>query len=118
MLRVQNRSSPSTFLRIRGLLTRTACPRCGDDCTCSCSGDPLPQVDWRSEISKQVSAHRARRKRKIDPNAPLLDFDEETRLKSDQSFQPARRVPASAWWTQTIVEPPEATAHDPFSFED
>ncbi len=91
-----------------------ACPRCGNDCTCACSGDPLPQVDWRREISKQVSAHRARRKRKIDPNAPLLDFDEETSGAGDEYSQPAPRVLASAWWTQTVVEPARAPARDPF----
>ena len=74
-----------------------ACPRCGSDCTCACAGDPLPVQDWRRQVSLQVRAHNARKRRRLDPDAPLLDFDAEP-------AEPEREIestkPRTSWWKQ------------------
>jgi len=57
-----------------------ACPRCGSNCNCACSGDPLPSQDWRRQISMQVRAHKVRKRRRLDPDSPLLDFDDQDAL--------------------------------------
>src|SRR5581483_9805628 len=102
-----------------------ACPRCGSDCTCACSGDPLPAQDWRRQISLQVRAHNARKRRRLDPDAPLLDFDAE-RTVPEPAMEPTK--PRSSWWNQEvqsaeegtrIPEPlPEAVISTPAALED
>ena len=74
-----------------------ACPRCGSDCTCACSGDPFPTQDWRRQVSLQVRAHNARKRRRLDPGAPLLDFDAEP-APSEREAEPAKL--RSSWWNQ------------------
>src|SRR5581483_3611019 len=74
-----------------------ACPRCGSDCTCACSGDPLPLQDWRRQISAQVRAHNARKRRRLDPDAPLLDFDAEP-AEPEREIDAAK--PRMSWWNQ------------------
>jgi uncharacterized RDD family membrane protein YckC len=69
-----------------------ACPRCGTDCNCACSGDPLPN-DWRREVSMQVRAHRARR-RNINPDALQLDFQDP---EVNETSVPAMRARNSRW---------------------
>jgi uncharacterized RDD family membrane protein YckC len=54
-----------------------ACPRCGDRCTCACSGDPLPTSDWRREVALQVRAHKARKRRGQEADSPQLEFTDE-----------------------------------------
>ncbi len=76
-----------------------ACSRCGSDCTCACSGDPLPAQDWRRQISLQVRAHKARKRRRLDPDAPLLDFDPEP-LESEQKNEPT--TSRTSWWNQEV----------------
>lgn len=69
-----------------------ACPRCGSNCTCACSGDPLPSTDWRYEVAMQVRAHKARSRRKFDPNSPQLGFaDPEPLETSTVALRTARR---------------------------
>jgi uncharacterized RDD family membrane protein YckC len=85
-----------------------ACSRCGSDCTCACSGDPLPAHDWRRQVSLQVRAHNARKRRRLDPDAPLLDFDPEP-AATEQEAEPARL--RTSWWNQNAV----ADAADPDS---
>src|SRR6185312_10581775 len=83
-----------------------ACPRCGSDCTCACSGDPLPVQDWRRQISLQVRAHNARKRRRLDADAPLLDFDAEP-VAPGSDTEPAK--PRTSWWNhdaQSEVAPP------------
>lgn len=82
-----------------------ACSRCGTDCTCACSGEPLPAQDWRRQISLQVRAHKARKRRRLDPEAPLLDFDPEP-LESDEEIESAK--PRTSWWNEnanSVVAP-------------
>jgi len=74
-----------------------ACPRCGSDCTCACSGDPLPAQDWRRQVSLQVRAHNARKRRRLDPDAPLLDFDAEP-AEPEREVETAK--PRTSWWNQ------------------
>ena len=74
-----------------------ACPRCGSDCTCACSGDPLPAQDWRRQVSLQVRAHHARKRRRLDPDAPLLDFDSEPLVPEEKVEAPKQRT---SWWNQ------------------
>ena len=69
-----------------------ACPRCGSNCTCACSGDPFPSTDWRYEVAMQVRAHKARSHRKSDPNSPQLGFaDPEPLETSTVALRTARR---------------------------
>jgi uncharacterized RDD family membrane protein YckC len=74
-----------------------ACPRCGNDCSCACSGDPLiPSQDWRRQISLQVRAHKVRKHRRLDPDSPLLDFAEADKAVEEPSAaMPKQRRP---WW--------------------
>jgi uncharacterized RDD family membrane protein YckC len=74
-----------------------ACPRCGSDCTCACSGDPLPLQDWRRQVSLQVRAHNARKRRRLDPDAPLLDFDAEPTV-SEREIEPTKS--RTSWWNE------------------
>ena len=83
-----------------------ACPRCGTDCNCACSGDPLPN-DWRREVSMQVRAHRARR-RKADPNAPQLDFQDHDLTDGNETSVPAMRARNSRW-DQDLLQPASST---------
>ncbi len=102
-----------------------ACPRCGSDCTCACSGDPLPLQDWRRQVSLQVRAHNARKRRRLDPDAPLLDFDAEPAAPEGEIEPPKAR---SSWWNQDvesaaaaspIAEPvPEPVISAPAAVED
>src|SRR5438270_13063818 len=67
-----------------------ACPLCGDCCTCSSATtgkqiagtsvsvlvEPTREVsgldaDWRDEVASRVNAHRARRRRRYDPDSSL-----------------------------------------------
>ena len=50
------------------------CPRCGDRCTCACSGNPFPTSDWRHEVALQVRAHKARKRRGQDVDSAQLEF--------------------------------------------
>jgi len=75
-----------------------ACPRCGSDCSCACSGDPLPAHDWRRQVSLQVRAHNARKRRRLDPDAPLLDFQQ---LETDEDLQVAPVKQKKSWWGET-----------------
>ena len=86
-----------------------ACPRCGSDCTCACSGDPLPLQDWRRQISLQVRAHNARKRRRLDPDAPLLDFDAEP-VEPEREIEPAKT--RTSWWNQ---EPETAAVSSPIA---
>ena len=80
-----------------------ACPRCGTDCNCACSGDPLPSQDWRRQVSLQVRAHKVRKRRRLDPDAPLLEFEEQDLLAIEQTSSVAPRV--SAWnWDERLLE--------------
>jgi len=78
--------------------TDMPCPRCGSDCTCACSGDPLPAPDWRRQVSLQVRAHNARKRRRLDPDAPLLDFDAEPA----ESGREIESKPRTSWWNQEV----------------
>ncbi|HVH85702.1 MAG TPA: RDD family protein [Terriglobales bacterium] len=82
-------------LRSPGTLTDMACPRCGSDCSCACSGDPLPAHDWRRQISLQVRAHKARKRRRLDPDAPLLDFQQEE-VSDEPQLPPVKQ--RKSWW--------------------
>lgn len=86
-----------------------ACLRCGSDCTCACSGDPLPAQDWRRQVSLQVRAHNARKRRRLDPDAPLLDFDAEP-AEPEREIEPAKT--RTSWWNQ---EPESAAAPSPIA---
>src|SRR5438105_1612844 len=72
-----------------------ACPLCGDCCTCSSATtgkqiagtsvsvlvEPTREAsglnaDWRDEVASRVNAHRARRRRRYDPDSSLsLSFN-------------------------------------------
>lgn len=80
-----------------------ACSRCGSDCSCACSGDPLPALDWRRQVSLQVRAHKARKRRRLDPDAPLLDFNEPSTAVIREESAPAQDVRAKWRWDQDIV---------------
>src|SRR5947208_3145193 len=49
-----------------------ACPRCGTDCNCACSGDPLPSQDWRRQVSLQVPRAHTRHYELAEPVADQL----------------------------------------------
>lgn len=89
-----------------------ACPRCGNDCSCACSGDPLlPSQDWRRQISLQVRAHKVRKHRRLDPDAPLLDFAEEDASIAEPL--PTAAKPKRPWWDDapsTHCAPADANA--------
>ena len=72
-----------------------ACPRCGTDCNCACSGDPLPSQDWRREVSMQVRAHKVRKRRRLDPDAPQLEFEEQNSIAIEETPSSASRI--SRW---------------------
>ena len=79
-----------------------ACPRCGSDCSCACSGDPIPSQDWRRQVSLQVRAHKVRKHHRLDPNAPQLEFDDNTPLQLGESSPSAVR--SSSWrWDEGVV---------------
>ena len=71
--------------------TSMACPRCGSDCSCACSGDPIPSQDWRRQVSLQVRAHKVRKHHRLDPNAPQLEFDDHTPLQLGETSASAMR---------------------------
>lgn len=73
-----------------------ACSRCGSDCNCACSGDPVPS-DWRREVSMQVRAHRARRRRNVNPDAPELNFEDPELFEANETSVPAMRALNSRW---------------------
>jgi len=77
--------------------TSMACPRCGSDCTCACSGDPIPSQDWRRQVSLQVRAHKVRKHRRLDPDAPLLDFDEQAPLQLGETTTATTRKSSWRW---------------------
>ena len=92
-----------------------ACPRCGSDCTCACSGDPIPSQDWRRQVSLQVRAHRVRKRQRLDPNAPQLDFDNQAPLQLGETSAATTR--SSSWrWdegvTATAAPAPPVTTKD------
>lgn len=90
--------------------TSMACPRCGSDCTCACSGDPIPSQDWRRQVSLQVRAHKVRKHHRLDPDAPLLDFDEEAPLQLGEPATATTRK--SSWrWDERVLA--TAAAPDP-----
>src|SRR5580765_7822769 len=79
-----------------------ACPRCGSDCTCACSGDPIPSQEWRRQVSLQVRAHRVRKRQRLDPNAPQLDFDDQAPLQLGET--PSATARSSSWrWDEGVV---------------
>jgi uncharacterized RDD family membrane protein YckC len=81
-----------------------ACPRCGNDCSCACSGDPLlPSQDWRRQISLEVRAHKVRKHRRLDPDAPLLDFAEEETTVAERT--PTAAKPKRPWWDDAPISP-------------
>src|SRR5215469_18015236 len=86
-----------------GFSTDMACSRCGSDCSCACSGDPVPAVDWRRQVSLQVRAHKARKHRRLDPDAPLLDFDEPSTPVIREEAAPRQEVGAKWRWDEDIV---------------
>ena len=80
-------------LASQGILRQSmACPRCGTDCSCACSGDPLPSQDWRLQVSLQVRAHKVRKRRRLDPDAPLLEFEEQDSLAIEETSSVASRI--------------------------
>jgi uncharacterized RDD family membrane protein YckC len=82
--------------------TSMACPRCGSDCSCACSGDPIPSQDWRRQVSLQVRAHKVRKHHRLDPNAPQLEFDDHTPLQLGETSASAMR--SSSWrWDEGVV---------------
>ena len=94
---------------LRWDLTDMACPRCGSDCTCACSGDPFPLQDWRRQVSAQVRAHNARKRRRLDPEAPLLDFDAAP-VEPESKIEAPK--PRTSWWnqdTESTLAPNSAT---------
>ena len=80
-----------------------ACSRCGSDCSCACSGNPLPALDWRRQVSLQVRAHKARKRRRLDPDAPQLDFDEPSTPVIEEEPAPAQEHGAKWRWDEDIV---------------
>lgn len=90
--------------------TSMACPRCGSDCTCACSGDPFPSQDWRRQVSLQVRAHKVRKRQRLDPNAPQLDFDNNSPLQLGETSSTTGQN--SSWrWEEGVI----ATAAPPAS---
>src|SRR4029077_20669233 len=78
-----------------------ACPRCGSDCSCACSGDPIPAQDWRRQVSLQVRAHK-RKRRRLDPDSPELNFDEQAPLHIEET--PTAAVRKSSWrWDEGVL---------------
>jgi len=98
-----------------------ACSRCGSNCTCACSGDPLPSTDWRYEVAMQVRAHKARSRRRSDPNSPQLGFaDPEPLETSTVALRTARRrwdESASSTMVETAPQPMIPSAPVPSSAE-
>lgn len=85
-------------LSAQGTLRQSmACPRCGTDCNCACSGDPLPSQDWRRQVSLQVRAHKVRKRRRLDPDAPLLEFEEQDSPVIEEAPPAASRTPRWNW---------------------
>lgn len=81
--------------------TSMACPRCGSDCSCACSGDPIPAQDWRRQVSLQVRAHKRKRHR-LDPDCPQLDFDEQAPLHIEET--PTTALRKSSWrWDEGVL---------------
>jgi uncharacterized RDD family membrane protein YckC len=79
-----------------------ACPRCGSDCSCACSGDPIPSQDWRRQVSLQVRAHRVRKRHRLDPNSPQLDFDDQAPLHIEEGSATTARK--SSWrWDEGVL---------------
>ena len=79
-----------------------ACPRCGSDCTCACSGAPIPSQDWRRQVSLQVRAHKVRKHRRLDPDAPQFDFDDRAPLQLGETS--TATVRNSSWrWDEGVV---------------
>lgn len=80
-----------------------ACSRCGSDCSCACSGDPLPTLDWRRQVSLQVRAHKARKRRRLDPDSPLFDFDEPIKPEISEESASEQYAGAKWRWDEDIV---------------
>jgi len=106
-----------TDLSAQGTLRQSmACPRCGTDCNCACSGDPLPSQDWRRQVSLQVRAHKVRKRRRLDPDAPLLEFEEQDSPAIGETSPVASRV--SKWrWDERQSEMGNAPLPDPEAAE-
>lgn len=89
--------------------TSMACPRCGNDCTCACSGDPVPSQDWRRQVSLQVRAHKVRKRQRLDPDAPQLDFDDNTPLQLGEGAKTSMRS-SSLRWDEGVIATAAAPA--------
>src|SRR5438270_12808529 len=92
-----------------------ACPRCGSDCSCACSGDPIPLPDWRRQVALQVRAHRVRKRHRLDPNSPQLEFDDQVPLHIEEGS--TATTSKSSWrWEEgilsTALAPGRAVATD------
>lgn len=86
----------SARLQLRkDLCTDMACSRCGSECKCACSGDPLPAQDWRRQVSLKVRAHKARKHRRLDPDSPFLEFEEQDLAAIRQHSSP---IPEDLNW--------------------
>lgn len=80
-----------------------SCSRCGSDCDCSCSGNLIPVQDWRRQVALQVRAHKVRKRRRMDPDSPLLDFEEQEPLIIESPVMASRR--AARQWSEDVVVP-------------
>ena len=74
-----------------------SCSRCGSNCNCFCSGDPLPAHEWRRQVALQVREHKVRKRRRLDPEAPLLAFDEQDPVIIEETSTAALRTSAREW---------------------
>ena len=77
--------------------TSMACPRCGSDCSCACAGDPIPSQDWRRQVSLQVRAHKVRKRQRLDPNSPQLEFNDQVPLQLGDASTAGVRNPSWHW---------------------
>lgn len=86
-----------------------ACPRCGSNCTCACAGDPFPTSDWRHEVAMQVRAHKARKRRRDEPDSPQLEFaDQESSLPENSTIA----LRTSRWRSEATIAD-ESTSFSP-----
>src|SRR4051812_12388011 len=111
-IRIAELSMPDVRRAKRGLIlalgnpeSNMACSRCGTDCNCACSGDPLSSQDWRRQVSLQVRAHRVRKRRRLDPDAPLLEFDEPEPLAVEEEVQIRPRRSSNWQRDQDVLAP-------------
>jgi uncharacterized RDD family membrane protein YckC len=60
-------------------------------------------LDWRRQVSLQVRAHKARKRRRLDPDSPLLEFEEQDLMAMHEDPPPPQPA-SSAWrWDEDIV---------------